>query len=66
MEITKWYYTYFIGIVLSIPFFLLMPLWHVDGTYDAMMMLLENPDVTKRKVSDQDFLHSKLIQMFLI
>ena len=66
MEITKWYYTYFIGIVLSIPFFLLMPLWHVDGTYDAMMMLLENPDVTKRKVNDQEFLYSKPIQMFLI
>ena len=46
--------------------FLLMPLWHVDGTYDAMMMLLENPDVTKRKVTDQELLQNKPIQMFLI
>ena len=66
MEVTKWYYTYFIGIVLSIAFFLLMPLWHMDGTCDATMMVLENPDVTKCIVNDQEFLHGKPIQIFLI
>ena len=46
--------------------FLLMPLWHMDGTCDATMMVLENPDVTKCIVNDQEFLHGKPIQIFLI